>query len=289
MKQSIFEIRAIIEDSRASEIGGMNLAFEIWEAAVIPMLFYNSGSWTNISGKTMKVLNNIFNSFYRVIFRIGAGCPIPNFYWQCGTWKAEFFILQRKLNFLFHLANLPPSCLAREIFDLQEAYSDSVPSLSSECQHHMTQLNFQVNRHSSKWQWKKLVRSYIEELNRKSLLDDIKKYKKLSYAECEGEQFGKKKYFFDMNIYDVRDRFCISSKMFGSIKGNFSQKYGRDSLECVSCRNLDKSVKLDTQSHLIEFCPAFSDLRDKHDTKTDRGITELFREVIKRRVEDEEV
>ena len=68
MKQSIFEIRAIIEDSRASEIGGMNLAFEIWEAAVIPMLFYNSGSWTNISGKTMKVLNNIFNSFYRVIF-----------------------------------------------------------------------------------------------------------------------------------------------------------------------------------------------------------------------------
>ena len=289
VKQSIYEIRAIIEDRRANQIGGINLAFEMWDAAVIPMLFFNSESWTNMSRKTFKVINSLFNSFYRVIFRIGTGCPIPNFYWQCGTMKAEFYILQRKLNFLFHLANLSLDSLARNIFDLQEKNSDSVPSLFSECRHHLTQLNFQVNRHASKWQWKKLVRRYIEDLNRKSLLDDIKKYKKLDYNDCASEQFKRKQYFFEMNICDVRDRFRISSKMFGSIKGNFPQKYGRDSLECVSCKHLNNSVKLDTQSHLIEFCPAFSDLRDKHDTKTDRGITEFFREVVKRRIEDEEV
>ena len=103
------------------------------------------------------------------------------------------------------------------------------------------------------------------------------------------EELKRKQYFSEMNLHDVRDRFRISSKMFGSIKGNFPQKYGRDSLECVSCKDLNKSLQLDTQSHLIESCPAFSDLRANHDTKTDRGITEFFREVIKRRAEDEEV
>ena len=181
------------------------------------MLFHNSESWTNMAVKTMKIIDSLFNTFYRVIFHIGAGCPIPNFYWQCGTWKAQFFILQRKLNFLFNLANLPPDCVASEIFDLQEAHSDMVPSLLSERQHHLSQLNFQTNRHSTKWQWKK----YVEELNRKSLLDDIKKYKKLSFEECLQEEFKRKQYFSEMNLHDVRDRFRISSKVYSSIKGTF--------------------------------------------------------------------
>ena len=47
-KQAIYEIRTVIEDRRASHIGGINIAFEIWEASVLPMLFFNGGTWTNV-------------------------------------------------------------------------------------------------------------------------------------------------------------------------------------------------------------------------------------------------
>ena len=98
-KQSIFEIRAVIEDKRSKQLGGINLAFDIWEASVIPMLAYNSETWSIIPKKTIKVLNDLFNLFYRKIFKIGNGSPITNFYWQCAAFKVEFIILQRKLNF----------------------------------------------------------------------------------------------------------------------------------------------------------------------------------------------
>ena len=50
-KQAIFEIRAVIEDRRASTIGGINIAFKIWEASVLTMLAFNSETWISIPQK----------------------------------------------------------------------------------------------------------------------------------------------------------------------------------------------------------------------------------------------
>ena len=46
--------RAVIEDRRASTIGGINIAFEIWEASVLSMLAFNSETWINIPKKRLK-------------------------------------------------------------------------------------------------------------------------------------------------------------------------------------------------------------------------------------------
>ena len=80
VKQSIIEIRTLIEDRRASSIGGINLAFSLWET-VVSSLLYNSETWLRIPKKTMKVLKDIFNTFYSTIFRIGKGTPIIYYYW----------------------------------------------------------------------------------------------------------------------------------------------------------------------------------------------------------------
>ena len=118
-RQAMFEIRSVVEDTRASHIGGINVALSLWEGAVIPMLLYNSETWGEISNKTWKILNNIFNDFYRCLFRIGTGCPIIGFYWHCGDLFVENLVLQRKLNFVHHLANLEEG-LAKEVFEIQE-------------------------------------------------------------------------------------------------------------------------------------------------------------------------
>ena len=83
-KQAIHEIRMIVEDARADKIGGINVAFTIWEASVLPMLLYNGESW-NPREKTMKILRGVFNEFFRSIFRISSGCPQVAYYW--GGWS----------------------------------------------------------------------------------------------------------------------------------------------------------------------------------------------------------
>ena len=80
-KQAIYEIRHVLEDIRSSKVGGFNVAIDIWQMAVEPMLLYNAESWQNMPRKTLKALNDLYSHFYCCIFRIGSGSPVICFYW----------------------------------------------------------------------------------------------------------------------------------------------------------------------------------------------------------------
>ena len=135
-KHTIMEIRTVIEDTRAEKLGAVNVAFNIFELAIVPMVSYNCESWLEIGKRTIKVLDELFHFFCRTMFRIGVGCPKTSFYWQSGSLKFKNIILEKKLNFIFHLANLPVSSLGRQVFDLQDE-DRNLPSLLSECQEHL--------------------------------------------------------------------------------------------------------------------------------------------------------
>ena len=155
---SIYEIRTIIEDSRASTIGGINVGYSIWEQAVVQSLLYNSETWFNIPKKTMKLLNNLFNKFHQTMMRIGTGCLIVNYYWQTGSLQVEYIILQKKLLFCFHLANLPLSSLGREVYDLQVLNS---LGLVADVQEHLTKIGINDLTSVNKYQWRKTVQKYV--------------------------------------------------------------------------------------------------------------------------------
>ena len=78
----MIEIRSIIEDTRATKVGGINAAFHIFEAAILSMVLYNGETFFGISKRALKELDNFFNFFLRKILRVCTGCPIPNLYWQ---------------------------------------------------------------------------------------------------------------------------------------------------------------------------------------------------------------
>ena len=134
-KRSVIEIRSIVEDSRAVRLGGINVAFQLFESVVLSSIFYNSETWDFTPKKTIKVLDNFFNFFFRKIFRCSTGAPIPNLYWQSGFLTAGNWILKRKLMFCHHLSNLPPNSLGREFFDLQLVSPH--PSLITEMKEHL--------------------------------------------------------------------------------------------------------------------------------------------------------
>ena len=80
IKHFINELRSIVEDRRAKCLGGINVAFTIWEQAIVPSLIHNSETWGFIPKKSMKLLTNVFNSFYEALFRIDTVTPGPNFW-----------------------------------------------------------------------------------------------------------------------------------------------------------------------------------------------------------------
>ena len=290
-KQAIYEIRAIVEDTRASKIGGINIAFTIWDAAIIPMILHNAEMFTNMRKKTLNLLKNLFNEFYRAIFRISSGCPQVGYYWEVGALEVDQIIIQKKLMFYHHLANLPLQSVAREVFDIQEADSDSFPGLVKELEPYLIKLGNPDPKTYTKYQWKRKTKYFVREQNRNQLLEKMKKYKKLDYEKCKDEKFERKDYFYSSNLEDTRVRFRISNKMVKNVRKNFPGMYTNQSLTCPSCRreDIDTSVTpVHSQSHLIKECIAFQDLREQLDLETDEGLCEFFKTVMTRLSEEGE-
>ena len=63
VRHSIYEIRTVIEDTKAERIGALSTAFSLWEEGILGMLLYNSETWVSIQKKTMKILDDLFHLF----------------------------------------------------------------------------------------------------------------------------------------------------------------------------------------------------------------------------------
>ena len=289
-KHAVYELRTIMED----------VAFEIWELAILPMLLFSSETWTDISKKTLRRLSDFFNQFFRIIFRIGSGCPIVNFYWQTGSLKVQYHILQKKMMFYHHLANLPVNSLGRTVLEIQ--VEKSLPGLAKDIEEHLTNIGVNDIREVTKYHWKKKVKSYVAELNKRELLEDSKKYKKISYDEIKQETFERKKYFRSLDLEAARLRFRISSKMVEGIRSHFPRKYkskGKNLL-CPSCTNNSKIIiensndvvanaPRDDLTHIMTECVVYEEMRANKDImSSDSDLVAFFREVTEHRLQNNE-
>ena len=60
---AIYEISAVIRDSRASALGAVTTAMSIWEMSVIPMLLFSCEIWCPVPKKCMKKLDELSQKF----------------------------------------------------------------------------------------------------------------------------------------------------------------------------------------------------------------------------------
>ena len=187
------------------------------------------------------------------------------------------------MNFLHHLANLPADSLAGEIFLVQE---EREIGIVKELKEHLQKMGNVNPKDVSKTVWKKKTKQYIEEKNRKDILQDIRNYKKLNHDELSAEKFERKKYFSEMNLENARVMFKVKSQVLPTIRKNFPQKYRKESLLCPSCRDLNISIpEEDTQFHVATVCPAFSEFRHEKDlVNNDHDLIEFYKKVIDYRI-----
>ena len=67
----------------------------------------------------------------------------------------------------------------------------------------------------------KVIKLYIEDKNRREILQDIKNYKKLNYDELVEDKFERKSYFSAMNIENSKIMFRDKNQVLPPISKNF--------------------------------------------------------------------
>ena len=146
----------------------------------------------------------------------------------------EWRIMEKKLLFLHHVASLPDTALAKEIYNVQVQLA--LPGLVQECEEFLVKCQITDVRNYSKCRWKTLVKFNIREYNKSDILQHIKTqgYKKLNYEEMENDSFRVKPYLSNLNITDARLRFKIDCGMTTTIKMNFQSdtQHARDLWTC---------------------------------------------------------
>ena len=275
--QTIFDIRAVIDDCRSHVTGAITTGLEIWEMAAVPFLLNNSDSWTGIADSTITELDNLQNLFYRVLLQVPVGCPIPMLYWDCGGLLMRNRILKNKLLFLHHVATLSPDSVAKQVYLVQKRLE--LPGLLMECQEHLAKFQSDEITSYSKTQWKKFIVDKINLKNQDELLDQVKSsYKKISYIELIGEKCELKSYMRNLDLSAARDKFRIRSKMTKTVKMNYpsDKGYKADLWRCWHCPSLD------TQSHIMT-CPAYQHFREDKNLDNDQDLVKFFRQVIQLR------
>ena len=115
--------------------------------------------------------------------------------------------------------NLPENTLAYQIAHVQDKLG--YPGLVSECKSLLKMYKIEEDpKLCSKFQWKKICKRKILEKNKDDILENVKKYKKLSYNSLSKEKFETKSYLKEMSTLDARPKFSLRSRMPKTVQTN---------------------------------------------------------------------
>ena len=152
-KRAIYEIRTIVEDSRADSIGAIQLGLDLWRGSVLSSLLSGCEVWMDMSPKTLKKLEDTNSLFLPNLFGVSKrGCPTVSLYSESSTLLISNQILLTQLLFLHHIATLPRTALANEIYQTMKV--NNYPGIVKNCQKYLTEWNMTDAENYTKMAWK---------------------------------------------------------------------------------------------------------------------------------------
>ena len=124
-----------------------------------------------MSEKSLEKLDELQNTFYRMILAVPKTTPVPSLAWDMGGLKMKFRIIMKKLLFLHHLNKLDESSLAKQVLQIQDNLN--LPGLVTECKEYILKYRLPniMKIDMSKNEWKRKVKAVITAENAKELLN----------------------------------------------------------------------------------------------------------------------
>ena len=273
MFSKLGEAKIIVEDCRSLVVGGVTSGLDIWEMALLPSLISNCESWTPLSEKTLKILEEVQYSMFRKLLGVPKSCPAQSLVWEFGAKLIKYRIIERKLNFLHHLLNLSQDSLAKQILNVQIA--NDTPGLVQECKKEIKKLglpNIFDNNYSAK-QWKSTVKKAVSKANENEIRTKLSTYRKFRYSDMIGEKFGMKPYLRNLNLQDIRIKFRYRTKMLKHVKMNFSS----DPIYVKACWRCECG-QIDTNEHILR-CLKYEELREDKNLNDDNDLCDYLTKV----------
>ena len=283
--RSIFEIKAVIEDSRADSLGAVEVGLTLWEQSVIPFLLFGSETWNEIPIKTMKQLVDLNKRFLKTLLGVGKHrCPTPSLYLETASWTIQNQILLKKVFFYHHLATLPSHSLGSECYQAQKK---GLPGIVTECLEIFKEWNITGVEAYSKWSWKRLMKSKLALKNAGDLFQWSQGYKKINIKCYERNNLKTKDYLKNLNLEKARVIFRKNCGMIKTVRSNFKnvKKYKAEKYLCPDCRHLEPPVSHVDKQDLLTHCEGNRDLREGLELSDLSQLAEYFRRVIERRTQ----
>ena len=272
----ILETRAIIDDCRVNSVGGLQSGLDFWEMSYLPSLLNNCQTWTNISDNSIKMLEDLQNTMYRVLLNVPRTCPIPALCWETGGIQMKYRVIMKKLNFLWHLDNLDEGTLAKDIFEVQK--TQKLPGLVQECSDWIQILKLPnlLEQKITKPQWKRIVKKAILTKNEEDLRRKMLKLEKLKNGELVNEKCERKEYIKNLSVNDARHIFKKKTCMTRFVKMNYMSDVQnmKDVWQCDSCQTC-----IDSMNHVM-WCPSYSELRKDKNLDDDLDLARYLHDVM---------
>ena len=283
IRGACLEIAHIVNDWRAEVVGGMETALMLWEKCIIPSLLHGAGNWLDISRATIKQLNTIQRWFLKIILQIGQGVPLAALTWESGLMDMELRVWQEKIILVLQIRSLNKETLARKIYEEQK--KNNWPGLIKETKEICKALDIEdVNETMQNAKdYRNLVKLALKAKDKtinEELAKDKEKCKKIMK-----DGYGKKEYFTNKKIKDVREMFQTRTGML-PFAGNYSKdkRFSKTDWRC-RCNN-----KIEDEKHILEECHLYKDIREKYESQLeeDEKLKDFFKDILKRRDEIDE-
>ena len=283
---AISDIAAMLSDARAGVVGGIEAGLQVWKLAVIPFLLNSADTWIGMSRGSEDILNDLYKMFLRRILQVPTSCPIPLMFFELGIMLPMNEVTKKKLMFLFHIFHLEKGTISRELYEIQKRHK-ALPSIVQECEEHLKKMGLSLldMENSGKMQWRNIIHQKLAKKNTQDLLQMMKKYKKISYKDLEGEQCELKDYMKNLSYKDAIMRFSIKAQMIPYVKCHWK---GNPEFENYIWCCWHGTVPFPDQCSHIERCYKYSDLKDGLSIDRDDHLVQFYVRVIERRREEQE-
>ena len=145
----------------------------------------------------IKRVGKVQNLFMNVLLNT-YNCPIPLMMLDLDLLKIPLYLLKEKPLLYHHISCLSEKAVARKFLEIQKNLH--FRGLHKEVLHFLIENEVVDVSEYSKNKWKKLVKRRIKEMNRKSLLEDAEKNKKIDEVSLAIEEEGMKYCFSQLTL-----------------------------------------------------------------------------------------
>ena len=279
IRRASFEIVNIVKDYRAQRVGGFMTGLVLWESCAIPSLLYNCSTWVDMGKEALKVLNDLQDSFLRLLWGTGPGAPKVALRADTATRSMSSRIWREKIMLLYHVANLEEGDLAKEM--LEEQVINKWPGLVKEVAELCEMLKVKDPRDTDlgKKAYNEEVKKACRWRDEAMMKEEMEKMKDKKMKTMYNQNLELKQYVKSGTLYSARKTWEVRSYML-DVAGNYAGLKKYENWECQACT---QKVRED-QDHLTK-CAGYEDLRADADLGNEPELVEFFARVMDRRKE----